>query len=127
MAPKTESSRKPKTATSVRPRIRVLRGEEIALGPGKVDLLRAVAETGSLAAAARALDMSYMRAWKLVRTMNACFEKPLVELERGGSAHGHAGLTPTGTAALALYDEMEHASLRAVDAAWRRLRRLLAG
>ena len=126
MAPKTDSRRKPKTATSVRPRIRVLRGEEIALGPGKVELLRAVAEAGSLAAAARSLDMSYMRAWKLVGTMNACLEKPLVELERGGSAHGHAALTPTGVIVLALYDEMESASLRAVDSAWRRLRRLLA-
>ncbi len=111
---------------ALKPRIRVLRGEEIALGPGKVDLLRAIADTGSLAAAARALEMSYMRAWKLVKTMNACFRSPLVELERGGAEHGAAVLSETGRKAVALYDALERKSLAAMRADWEALRRLLA-
>ncbi|MEO8502943.1 MAG: LysR family transcriptional regulator [Acidobacteriota bacterium] len=116
----------PHPTSTVRPRIRVLRGPTIALGPGKVDLLRAITVSGSLAGAARALDMSYMRAWKLVQTMNDSFRKPLIELERGGAAQGGAQLTPTGRQVLALYEDMERESLAAIAGAWRRLRRLLA-
>jgi molybdate transport system regulatory protein len=109
----------------VSPRIRVLRGSEIALGPGKVALLQAIQAGGSLTAAARGLGMSYMRAWKLVQTMNACFREPLVATQRGGKAHGSAVLTKTGGRALALYLGMEEASRQAMAASWRELRTLL--
>ena len=109
-----------------KPRIRILCGEDIALGPGKVELLRAIAATGSLAAVARQLEMSYMRAWNLVQTMNACFRHPLVELERGGAAQGGATLSPTGERALELYSALERKSLAAMRADWQSLRRLLS-
>jgi molybdate transport system regulatory protein len=111
---------------AVCPRIRVLCGGEIALGPGKVALLAAVAEHGCLAAAAEALGMSYMRAWRLVQTMNVCFREPLVETRRGGSAHGGAALTPAGSTVLALYRRMESESLRALAPVWEELRGCLA-
>ena len=60
---------------------------------GKADLLDAVARTGSIRAAAEALEMSYMRAWTLIRTMNAAFRSPLVEKIRGGAGQGGARLT----------------------------------
>src|SRR5262245_5104536 len=60
------------------PRLRVLCGEDVALGPGKVDLLVLIDQTGSIREAAERMGMSYMRAWKLVKTMNACFKEPLV-------------------------------------------------
>jgi molybdate transport system regulatory protein len=69
--------------------------------------------------------MSYMRAWQLLRTMNAAFRSPLVELERGGRKGGGARLTAAGHEVLRLYREMERASLRATETAWRRLRRRL--
>lgn len=50
---------------------------EIAMGPGKADLLDAIAREGSISAAARAMDMSYRRAWLLVDTMNRCWREPL--------------------------------------------------
>lgn len=110
----------------VLPRLRVLCGAEIALGPGKARLLHGIAELGSLSAAARALDMSYMRAWRLVHTMNACFREPLVELSRGGREQGGAALTATGTKVLALYREMERRSRGAIAAPWAELEALLA-
>jgi molybdate transport system regulatory protein len=64
------------------PRIRVVSGRDIALGPGKVELLEHIARTGSLRKAAAAMDMSYMRAWTLVKTMNRCFKKPVVVAAR---------------------------------------------
>ena len=111
----------------LRPRIRVLRGETIVLGPGKADLLQAIAETQEIRAAARRLGMSYMRAWTLLRTMNRAFGRPLVETHRGGPKHGVARLTPTGQRALRLYRQMERASVRACAAAWLRLESLLPG
>jgi molybdate transport system regulatory protein len=107
------------------PRLRVLHRGAIAIGPGKLELLESIAAGGSLAQAARALDMSYMRAWQLLQTMNAAFRAPLVELRRGGPAGGGARLTALGERVVELYREMERASRRASAPAWRRLERLL--
>lgn len=107
------------------PRLRVLRGPEVALGPGKVALLEAIASEGTIAGAARALRMSYMRAWTLVRTMNRSFRRPLVETARGGAGRGTTRLTPTGAAVASLYREMEERGRQAAAPPWQRLRRLL--
>ncbi len=106
-------------------RLRVLQDDTIVLGPGKADLLEALARTGSIRDAAAQLRMSYMRAWTLIRIMNEHFREPLVEAVRGGSRRGGATLTPTGRAVLRLYRHMATASLRASAPAFRELRRLL--
>lgn len=111
----------------MRPRLRVVCGENIALGPGKVDLLALVGETGSIREAAERMGMSYMRAWTLIKTMNACFRRPLVEAVRGGSRHGGATLTETGREALRIYHRMEKDCLIAAGPGWRRLKGLLQG
>ncbi len=103
-------------------RVRVLRGEEVGLGPGKAELLAAVAETGSITGAAGRLKISYMHAWSLVQTMNRCFRAPLVQISRGGQRGGGAGLTEAGRAVLAIYREMTADALRAAQAGWERLR-----
>jgi molybdate transport system regulatory protein len=119
------SRRKP---VSLRPRIRVVRDDgEIVLGPGKADLLEAIAGTGSIRKAAADLRMSYMRAWNLIRTMNGAFESPLVEKSRGGSSSGGATLTPLGAEVLRLYREMENAALEAAEPFWRALKKTLPG
>ncbi len=89
------------------PRLRVLMGSSIAIGPGKADLLEAIADAGSITGAARRMGMSYRRAWLLVETMNLCFRAPLVEASRGGAGGGGARLTPLGREALARYRDME--------------------
>ncbi|HEX9163152.1 MAG TPA: LysR family transcriptional regulator [Thermoanaerobaculia bacterium] len=111
---------------AIRPRIRVV-GDDgtIAIGPGKADLLEAVARTGSIRGAASALGMSYMRAWTLIRTMNAAFRSPLVEKLRGGSEQGGARLTERGAAVLDIYRRMEDDAAGAVSDAWKELRRHL--
>lgn len=109
----------------ISPRLRVLCGDEIALGPGKVELLIAIAETGSIREAADSLDMSYMRAWTLIRTMNKCFAEPLVERVRGGKEGGGANLTNAGKKALDLYQRMERDCISAVNKDWTSLKELL--
>jgi molybdate transport system regulatory protein len=107
-------------------RLRVLHGKSILLGPGKADLLEAIARTGELRQAANALDMSYMRAWTLLRMMTTAFREPLVRTVRGGARHGSARLTKTGRTVISLYRQMERRSLAASAPAFRRLCRLLA-
>lgn len=107
------------------PRIRVVYGRDVALGPGKAELLEHIAQTGSLRKAAAAMDMSYMRAWTLVQTMNRCFRKPVVETTRGGAAGGSATVTDTGKKILAVYRRMEAQSLRATRSLQKELSRHL--
>ena len=97
----------------------------IVLGPGKADLLEALARTRSIRDAAAELRMSYMRAWTLIRIMNERFGEPLVEAVRGGSGRGGATLTPAGRTVLRLYRRMKTAGERASQPAFRELRRLL--
>ena len=111
---------------SIKPRIRITDDDgTIVMGPGKADLLEAIRRSGSIRAAAEELGMSYMRAWTLVRTMNAAFRSPLVEKERGGSAQGGAQLTDRGRKVLELYRTMEEKARRAITKEWARLRREL--
>lgn len=108
-----------------RPRIRILSGKKIALGPGKVDLLEAIASAGSISAAARELGLSYRRAWDLVDTMNQCFQQPLVERVKGGKGGGGAELTEAGQRAVKAYRAMESKALKAIDPDWQALQKSL--
>jgi molybdate transport system regulatory protein len=93
---------------------RLVLGPDIAVGPGKADLLEAVAKTGSISAAGRSMGMSYKKAWYLLDTMNRCFREPLVEATKGGRGHGGASLTPMGREVLRRYRSIQvHASTAA--------------
>jgi molybdate transport system regulatory protein len=87
-------------------RLRLLFGERLVFGPGKAELLARIRDTGSIAAAGRAMGMSYKRAWSLVEEMNSAFREPLVTSARGGAGGGGAGLTPAGAEVLAAYESM---------------------
>lgn len=87
-------------------RVRVTRGKDIAIGPGKMELLAAIRDAGSISGAARRMRMSYRRAWLLVETMNSCFQHSLVETATGGRAGGGASLTQEGEKILRSYVEM---------------------
>ena len=81
--------------------LRIYCGEEIAMGPGKADLLDAIRQHGSISAAGRAMGMSYRRAWLLVDTMNRCWHGPLVATVPGSAHGGGARLTALGEEVLA--------------------------
>ena len=116
-----------KNAAVCRPRFRVLLEGEIALGPGKVDLLEAIAECGSISRAAKQVTLSYRRAWDMVDTMNRCFSTPLVESSTGGRGGGGACLTPLGCRVVRLYRDMESAAVSATQKEWKALRQSLKG
>jgi molybdate transport system regulatory protein len=105
-------------------RFRVVLNAEHALGPGKADLLEAIAQAGSISAAGRALGMSYKRAWQLVDNLNRSFAHPLVQASKGGGRGGGATLTPTGIKALAAYRGLEQKMTKAAAAEIRVFARL---
>jgi molybdate transport system regulatory protein len=96
-------------------RLRIVLEPDIAIGPGKADILEAIKETGSIAAAGRSMGMSYKRAWYLVETMNRCFKSPLVEASKGGRAGGGARLTELGHEVLARYRRMEMLTAEVIE------------
>lgn len=77
------------------------------VGPGKIVLLEAIRETGSISAAARTLGMSYRRAWYLIDTMNKAFGQPLVKAAAGGASGGGAELTALGVDLVRRYRALE--------------------
>ncbi|MBX9963832.1 MAG: LysR family transcriptional regulator [Burkholderiales bacterium] len=79
----------------------------LGFGPGKARLLLAIAETGSISAAAVRMDMSYRRAWELVEELNAGFAQPIVLTQSGGNAGGGAAVTALGFELLRRYREMD--------------------
>ncbi|MFP4270371.1 MAG: winged helix-turn-helix domain-containing protein [Alphaproteobacteria bacterium] len=87
--------------------LRIDLGAERLLGPGKVRLLEMIDEVGSIAAAGRALEMSYRRAWLLVDETNRCFSAPVVEARPGGKAGGGTQLTAFGREVVAHYRAIE--------------------
>lgn len=88
-------------------RLRIDLAPGCSIGPGKVDLLDAIDEAGSLSVAARNLGMSYRRAWLLVADLNRSFESAVVTLAAGGANGGGAIVTPAGRALIAAFREVE--------------------
>ncbi|MFL9991397.1 LysR family transcriptional regulator [Paraburkholderia sediminicola] len=106
--PATQSATKAaKPRPEVRFRMRIRNGDAVALGPGKVELLEAVREYGSISAAARSLGMSYRRAWLLIDELNRSLKAPATHSEQGGQSGGGCTLTPVGERIIHLYREVE--------------------
>lgn len=87
------------------------------LGHGKVELLEHIARTGSLAAAARSMQMSYKRAWELLAATNEMFKEPVSLSLPGRNVGGSTQLTPFGKRVVALYRAIEKRATRATLAA----------
>ena len=118
-------SAKEKKEIRCRPRFRITVGKEIALGPGKINLLEAIEEKGSISAGAREIGMSYRRAWQMVNTINNCFKSPLVEGTKGGKGGGGAQVTAMGKQVIKLYRSMENKTNKSIKQEWNNIRKLL--
>lgn len=95
------------------------------MGPGKIDLLEAIDATGSLTAGARALGMSYRRAWILLDELNRCLPDGAVESAIGGLNGGGSVLTASGRELLELYRRIESTAARETAPDVKRLKSLL--
>ncbi len=106
-------------------RFRITAGDTIAIGPGKIALLEAVAQTGSITTAAKSLDMSYRRAWLLLDELNRALKSPAVDSSKGGQNGGGTALTATGEQLIATYRQIEKTAEKACAAEIRQLVKLL--
>jgi molybdate transport system regulatory protein len=105
--------------------LRVLGGRKPAIGPGKAELVERIAETGSISAAARAMGMSYRRAWQLVEALNRACREPVVITAIGGKRGGGAEVTPFGRNLVRLFRTMEGKASHAIAADLKRFESLL--
>jgi len=96
--------------------LRVMRGRKPAIGPGKAELVARIAESGSISAAARAMGMSYRRAWQLVEALNRACREPVVITAIGGKRGGGAAVTPFGRRLVQLFHAMEGKASSAIAA-----------
>ena len=97
------------------------------IGPGKIALLRAIEAEQSIAAAARAMDMSYRRAWLLVDQLNQTAGAAVVETRVGGAGRGGAAVTELGRQIVAQYDRLLASAQAGGDAELKALEKLLSG
>ncbi|MBT6095109.1 MAG: LysR family transcriptional regulator [Rhodospirillaceae bacterium] len=98
----------------LRPKLKIqLRVGGGVIGPGKIELLEHLDAQGGITAAAKAMGLSYRRAWYLIDTMNSALGNPVVETKVGGEGGGGAKLTPFGSALVHRY----RSALAAVDEA----------
>jgi molybdate transport system regulatory protein len=96
--------------------LRVLGKGAPAIGPGKAELIERIGATGSISAAARAMGMSYRRAWQLVEALNRDFRQPVVTTAIGGTRGGGAQVTPFGRRVVAAFHGMEGKASAAIAA-----------
>jgi molybdate transport system regulatory protein len=96
-------------------RIRIELAGQHTLGPGKIQLLEAVDEHGSISAAARSMQMSYRHAWEMLDDINQCFREPAIETETGGRSGGGAHVTDFGRRLIARYRKIQQKAQTALQ------------
>jgi molybdate transport system regulatory protein len=101
--------------------LRVLAPGGPAMGPGKAELIERIAQTGSISAAARAMGMSYRRAWQLVEALNQAYREPVIDTAIGGRRGGGARVTKFGTRLVARFRAMEDKASAAIAGDLRKL------
>lgn len=120
MSAKTKKAKRPserknkKARERATPRLRIVMGEGLILGPGKIDLLEAIGRHGSISAGAREMGMSYRRAWLLVDALNQMFKEPVVVAAPGGTHGGGAQITQFGKDVAAAYRRIEERTRAAI-------------
>ena len=61
----------------IKSRVWIEYNNHVFLGEGRVQLLKAINETGSLSKAAQSLNLSYKKAWHLLNSINKSAKKPV--------------------------------------------------
>ena len=88
----------------IKSRIWIEADDSILLGEGRVRLLKAIDEEGSLSKAAKSLGMSYKKAWSLIDAVNKRAEKPVTTSSIGGKGGGGAELTDYGKSLVGAFE-----------------------
>lgn len=87
--------------------LRVFTGEEKLFGPGKLELLQFIQETGSISQAAKKMGLSYKKAWDMVNSLNQLCKNPIVQAQTGGAKGGKTILTQEGLELMEAFRRLE--------------------
>jgi molybdate transport system regulatory protein len=112
-----------RSGVAVKTLLQLRKGADSRIGADRIDLLEIIGRSGSIAAAAKTLDISYKGAWDAVQALNNLFERPLVVAHPGGRAGGEAVITPAGEAVIRAFRRLESEMGEAIQ----QLERSLAG
>lgn len=91
----------------IKSRIWIGSSKGMILGEGRIALLREIDTHGSISKAAKSMEMSYKKAWRLVDEMNKNAQKPLVQQKIGGKGGGGTILSESGKKAIRVYTELQ--------------------
>ena len=100
------SPRRPQQPLQVHGALWLSVGGASVAGHGRIELLRAVAEHGSITRAAKAFGMSYKAAWEAIDTMNQRASEPVVERSTGGRGGGATRVTAFGLRLIERYEQV---------------------
>ena len=108
----------------IKSRIWIELDNHVLLGEGRVHLLKAIQETGSLSKAAKALNLSYKKAWNLLDSVNKSSKKPVTINSTGGKGGGGAELTEYGISLIGVFDEINQNCWEFLDAQIKKIENL---
>ncbi|MBZ0327721.1 MAG: winged helix-turn-helix domain-containing protein [Altibacter sp.] len=108
----------------IKSRIWIEVDEHVFLGGGRVRLLKAIEETGSLSKAARSLKISYKKAWILIDSVNKSANEPVIVSSVGGKNGGGMLLTPYGKKLISTFDDINHGCWNYLDTQLKKLENL---
>lgn len=89
--------------------------EGIVISEGRIQLLKLIESTGSLNKAAKEMNISYQKAWKLVDASNKASREPLVATQIGGNKGGGTVITPYGKLLIASFEKINKACWEFLD------------
>jgi molybdate transport system regulatory protein len=113
----------PLTATGVGGSLWIEHEGQRFFGPGPVQLLGYIEETGSINQAAKKMDMSYKKAWSIINHLNATATRPLVITATGGQKGGGSTISPEAKALVAYYRELRARFSQFLEAETARIRK----
>lgn len=80
----------------------------IIISEGRIQLLKLIASTGSLNKAAKEMNISYQKAWKLVDASNKASKEPLIATQIGGNKGGGTVITPYGQSLIETFEKINN-------------------
>jgi molybdate transport system regulatory protein len=83
------------------------RGRSGRVGADRIGLIEAIAQHGTITAAATSLGLSYRAAWDAVQALNNLFDEPVIVAAAGGAKGGAAKVSSRGLRLAEAYRRME--------------------
>lgn len=108
----------------IKSRIWIECNDQVVLGEGRVRLLKSIETEGSLSKAAKALGISYKKAWQLLDSVNKSSEKPIIVTSIGGKGGGGAELTAYGKSLVTAFEEINKNCWRFLDEELKKVKEL---